>query len=104
MENERLGVADRILQTVLQYKEHCHHGRPGVVRTDASTPVGVRWDPVTTREEEGGRKGVFLVTKTGRRGRPTETRIGHLSSDGKVRDSRTVVGRFDRCAVRRFAT
>lgn len=94
MENETLGVADRILQTVLQYRDHAVHNRPGVVRTDASTPVGVRWDPVTTREEEGGRKGVFLLTQTGRRGRPTETRIGHLSSDGKVRDSRTVVGRF----------
>jgi len=51
MENEQLGAAETILQSVLAYADHLYHGRPGVVTQDARLKVGVRWEYATYREK-----------------------------------------------------
>ncbi len=97
MEHETLGAADRILQAVLQYKDHAVHNRAGIVIPDASFKTGVRWEPVTHRVVEG-QKVVFTLTQTGRKKRPTETRVGILENDGQIREGGRVVGRYHRAS------
>src|SRR5258706_14119081 len=50
---EQLGPAERIIQTLLSYSDHMVHNRPGIVRADNRLEVGVRWEPVTHKEERG---------------------------------------------------
>lgn len=78
---ENLGPAERIIQSLLAYTDHLYHGRPGVVTTDGRTNVGVRWEPVTHREENG-QKVVYKLTKVGKK--TTEAKLGTLRADGKI--------------------
>lgn len=78
---ENLGPAERIIQSVLTYTDHLYHGRPGIVTTDARFNVGVRWEPVTHKVEEG-QKVVYKLTKVGKK--TTKNKLGTLRDDGKV--------------------
>jgi hypothetical protein len=63
---ENLGPAERIIQSILAYTDHLYHGRPGIVIADARTNVGVRWEPVTHKVEDG-KKVVYKLTKIGKK-------------------------------------
>ena len=71
---ETLGPAERIVQTLITFNDHMVHNRVGVVTTDPSSPIGVRWAPATTREGQ-----VFRLDKAGRR--TVETHLGSLGED-----------------------
>lgn len=88
---EKLGPAERIIQQLLAYTDHLYHGRVGIVTTDARTTVGVRWEPVTSKVENG-EKVVYKLSKVGKK--QTKTRAGVLRADGKVVEGTTIVGEF----------
>jgi hypothetical protein len=88
---ENLGPAERILQTVLSYSDHAVHNRPGIVVPDEGSVVGVKWLPVTHAVEEGD-KIVYEMRKVGRKN--SKVKLGKLSNDGRVRNGRRVVGRY----------
>jgi len=93
MENkENLGPAETIIQSLLAHSDHMVHNRPGVVVPDARAAVGVRWDPVTHKESEGGLRTVYRITKAGKKNVRTE--IGVMNGDNTVRNGRTVVGTY----------
>lgn len=64
---ENLGSAERIIESLIQFRDHMVHNRPGVVVPDARTKTGVRWEfartlrrcpqhpssGVTSRKEDG---------------------------------------------------
>lgn len=60
---ERLGPAERIIETCLRFTEHCFHGRPGLIIADASTPIGVKWRPVSHVVEVKSATGEWVPTK-----------------------------------------
>ena len=88
---EALGPADTIIQSLLAYSDHLYHGRPGVVVPDARATTGVRWDPVTHKEEDGT-KVVYRLGKVGKK--QTRIRIGTMNGDNTVHDGRTNVGLY----------
>jgi len=88
---EKLGPAEKILQSLLAYNDHLYHGRTGVVAPDARTAVGVRWEPVTYKLENG-EKVVYLVSKIGRK--QNKTRKGILRADNKVIEGGREVGEY----------
>jgi hypothetical protein len=49
--NEKLGPAERIIQTVLAYSDHMVHNRPGVLTKDPGSAIGVKWTYVTHKVE-----------------------------------------------------
>jgi von Willebrand factor type A domain len=89
--NERLGPAERIIQTLLSYSDHMVHNRPGIVRPDNKLEVGVRWEPVTHKEERG-QKTVYQLQKVGKKS--LKTAVGVLRDDGKIVNGREVVGEY----------
>ena len=62
---EALGPAETIIQTLLTHTDHCYHGRPGIIVPDRRTKIGVRWDPVTYKKENG-EKVVYKLSKVGK--------------------------------------
>lgn len=114
MNNENMGAAETIVQSLLSYADHMYHNRPGVVVPDARFKVGVRWEYVTHREKcpqhqdaavkaekADGRltgrllcsecqqdvrgSGVKIVYRKTKVGKKeTEQRVGRLSDDGKT--------------------
>jgi hypothetical protein len=80
MDKENLGPAERILQTVLTYADHLYHGRPGIVSTNHSA-VGVLWEPVT-HKVENGQKVVYKLVKAGKK--TNRVRAGVLRDDNKI--------------------
>ena len=88
---ESLGPAEIIIQSLLTYSDHLYHGRPGIVVPDARATIGVRWDPVTHKEEEGV-KTVYRLAKVGKK--QTRIAIGTMNGDNKVKDGRTNVGLY----------
>jgi hypothetical protein len=94
---EALGPAERIVQTLTQFTDHLVHNRPGVVVPDQRTRIGVRWEPVTWKQEDEG-KVVYKLTKVGKKA--TKTRIGVLDADGKtIRNDQQVVGEYRKPGV-----
>ena len=83
MKHEELGPADRIIQTVLAYSDHMVHNRPGMVEKDASATVGVKWSPVTHREE-AGKKIVYRMEKVGKK--TVRKKVGVLQDHGQIKD------------------
>jgi len=79
--NEQLGPAERIIQTLLSYSDHMVHNRPGIVRADNRLEVGVRWEPVTHKEERG-QKVVYHLQKVGKKS--LQMAVGTLRADGKI--------------------
>jgi hypothetical protein len=90
MENQNLGPAERIINSLTQYLDHAYHGRPGIVTRD-NNPTGVKWEPVTTVNENGS-KVVFKLTKLGKKS--VKTRLGILQSNNTVTENNRVVGEF----------
>src|SRR5271166_120325 len=70
---EKLGPAERIINTILAYSDHMVHNRPGVVVPDATSVTGVKWSPVTHRVEND-QKVVYRLDKQGKK--TVEVRIG----------------------------
>jgi hypothetical protein len=91
MEQSAMGPAERILQTLLGFTDHLHHGRPGCVTKDARTTIGARWVPVTTRRE-GEDTVVYRVDKVGNKTR--ESRLGVLQADKTIKNGNALVGDF----------
>ena len=89
--NERLGPAERILQTLLTASDHMVHNRPGMVSPDARHTIGVRWIPVTHKEEDG-QKVVYELTKVGKK--TNKIRKGVMRADGKIEENGKVVGEY----------
>jgi len=93
MTNENLGPAERIIQSLITYTDHAVHNRPGIVVPDARLNVGVRWEPVTHKEEgDAKEKVVYRLSKDGKK--TVRTRVGVLGADGKIREGATVVGEY----------
>lgn len=88
---EKLGPAEKILQTLLNYADHMVHNRPGLVTSDARHTIGVRWTPVTHKEENGS-KVVYELTKVGKK--TNKVRKGVMRADGKVEENGKVVGEY----------
>lgn len=80
---EALGPAERIINTLLQYHDHMVHNRPGMVTADAASVVGVKWDPVTHKEEDG-KKVVYRLVKVGKKS--NRIKVGQLWADGTIRN------------------
>jgi hypothetical protein len=89
--NEKLGPAERIIQTLLSYSDHMVHNRPGIVRADKALEAGVRWEPVTHRDEKGN-KVVYQLKKQGKK--TIKETLGVLRDDGKVVSAGNVVGEY----------
>ena len=94
-QNERLGPAERIIQTLLAYADHMVHNRPGIVSRDVASPTGVHWEPVTHKVEDG-QKVVYKITttKSGRKTRIQHHRVGVMGDDGIVRNGAVIHGRY----------
>ena len=88
---EKLGPAEKILQTLLNYTDHMVHNRPGMVMPDARHTIGVRWVPVT-HKEENGQKVVYELSKAGKK--EIKTRRGVMRADNKVEEAGKVVGEY----------
>jgi len=90
MENENLGPAEKIIETLIRHKDHMIHNRCGLVVPDGRTVAGVRWEPATWRAEDEG-KVVYRKTLTPVPGKKkpkvTETRVGLLQEDNTVVDN-----------------
>jgi len=92
MDNESLGPAETIINTVLAYKDHMWHNRPGYVVPDNSE-VGLKWAAVTTKKDDDGKKIVYQVSKRGRR--KIKTKLGVLWADNTIRDdNRRKIGEY----------
>ena len=88
---EKLGPAEKILQTLLNPSDHMVHNRPGMVTPDARHTIGVRWVPVT-HKEENGQKVVYELTKVGKK--TNKIRKGVMRADGKIEENGKVVGEY----------
>lgn len=88
---EKLGPAEKILQTLLNYTDHMVHNRPGMVMSDARHTIGVRWVPVTHKVEVG-QKVVYELTKAGKK--TNNVRRGLMREDLKVVENGRVVGEY----------
>lgn len=87
---ESLGPAERIIDTLLTYSDHLVHNRPGVVVRDQSDAAGVRWSPVTVKDE-AGQPVVYRLDKT-RSGKTNRVRVGVRDEAGNVRNGAHLYG------------
>lgn len=95
--NERLGPAERIIQTLLAYSDHMVHNRPGMVVRDGNSVTGVRWTPVTHKEEGDPKQKVVYILqqmKVGKKTRTHRARVGVLQANGDIVENGRVVGRY----------
>src|SRR5215831_6434567 len=100
VDHEKIGPAERIIQTVLAYTDHAVHNRPGMVVADPSGVTGVRWIPVTYRLEgqtDPKDKVVYEVRKLGRRS--VRTMVGTLGPDNRVSIGGRHVGDYRRSGL-----
>lgn len=88
---EKLGPAEKILQTLLNLTDHMIHNRPGFATPDARHTVGVRWAPVS-HKVENGQKIVYETTKIGKKS--SKTRKGVLRADQKIEEGGKIVGEY----------
>ncbi len=91
MEQENLGPAEKIISTLTSYADHLFHGRPGLVVADNRLNVGVRWEYVTHRVENG-QKVVYRLTKSGKK--TVEIRAGVIQNDNRVVENGRLVGSY----------
>lgn len=91
MQNENMGAAERIIQSLLTFTDHMVHNRPGMVVPDARFNIGVRWEPVT-HAVENGENVVYKMTKVGKT--ITKTRIGVMRADRKVIEGSREMGEY----------
>lgn len=83
--NEILGPAEHIINTLIGHADHLYHGRPGMVTKAPHQNIGVLWEPVT-HKEENGKKIVYKLTKIGKK--LNQTRVGELRDDLSIVDER----------------
>jgi hypothetical protein len=88
---EKLGPAEKILQTLLNLTDHMVHNRPGMAAPDARHTGGVRWVPVT-HKEENGQKVVYELTRVGKK--TNKIRRGVMRPDKRVEENGKVVGEY----------
>jgi len=88
---ENLGPAEHVLNALLAHTDHLYHNRPGLVIADGRTSIGVRWVPVTHKEEDG-KKIVYELVKQGRK--TVRVRRGELWADKSVRENLRKVGEY----------
>lgn len=88
---EKLGPAETIIQTLLQYTDHAVHNRPGMVVPDATQKVGVTWSPVTHKVENGD-KVVYKLVKTGKK--TTKVRVGIMDDKGIIAEGGRKVAEY----------
>lgn len=91
MTTESLSAAEKIIQTMLQHVEHLYHNRPGIVKPDGRTAIGVSWTFVSHKVEDG-RKVVYSVPQKGSKSKPE--RIGVMQDDMSVVEGGRIVGRY----------
>lgn len=92
MEQEQYGPAEILLQSLLAHTDHLYHNRPGMVTADARHKIGVRWEPVTHKAEDGV-KVVYRITKIGRK--TTRIRAGVLRDrDNAIVENGRVVAHY----------
>jgi hypothetical protein len=85
MANENLGPAERIIQSLVPYTDHCVHNRPGIVSPDPTSAVGVKWQYAKPRFEGEGEQKVkvlYAMNKVGKK--TTRLRLGVVQPDGKT--------------------
>lgn len=89
-QRENLGPAERIINSLINYNDHAIHNRPGIVKK-AQTSIGVRWSPVTYKEENGDK----IVYEKQKAGCKTKlVKLGVLSADGIVRANNRKIGEY----------
>jgi len=88
---EQLGPAEKIINTLINFTDHCVHNRPGLTTKDPHALLGVKWEPVIWKEEEG-KKVVYRSTKVGRTFQ--RVRVGVLNDKNVVKEGRTTVGEY----------
>jgi hypothetical protein len=93
MNQEAIGSAEQIVNSLLTFTDHMVHNRPGVVFPDEKSVTGVRWVSATWRLQEDGKKTVFEKREVGKK--TIEVPLGTLWADNTVRDeNRRKVGEF----------
>ena len=88
MEANALGPAERIIQTLLNPTDHMVHNRPGMITPDQRTKIGVRWEPVFYKEEDGKK----VVYKKPKKQKPQK--VGVLWADNTIRDDRRKIADY----------
>lgn len=88
---EQLGPAERIVQSLLTFTDHLVHNRPGMVSKDPTSPVGVKWEQVIWKEEDG-KKNVYKSVKVGKK--TSRVLVGSMNGTTTVKNGRTVVGEY----------
>lgn len=91
MQNENLGAAERIINSLLAFKDHMVHNRPGMVVPDGRFNGGARWEPVTYKTENGERV-VYRLVKAGKK--ETKVRAGVLRDPNSVVEGGRNVGTY----------
>lgn len=86
-DKDTLGPAEHIIQAILTHSDHMVHNRPGIVVEDARHAIGVKWDPVTHKVEDG-KKVVYKLVQHGKK--KTRVKLGDMADDGKVQNGRLI--------------
>lgn len=89
---ETLGPAEHILQALLQFSSHLHHGRPGIVSTDPTSPIKVKWEAATHKTTDGVTTVFRVVGKA-------KTQAGILQPDNRILDGNRVVGVYRKAGL-----
>jgi hypothetical protein len=88
---EALGPAEQIVNALTRVTDHIVHNRPGVVRKDPHSTLGVTWAPVIWKEEDG-KKNVYQSQRVGRKNQ--HVKIGTMNGKNEVKDGRKLVGEY----------
>jgi hypothetical protein len=88
---EQLGPAERIVGALTNFMDHVVHNRPGMVVKDPTSALGVKWEPVIWKEEDG-KKVVYRSQKVGRR--TERVKVGAMNGDYQIKEGRRVVGEY----------
>ena len=89
-DKDALGPAEHIIQALLTHSDHMVHNRPGIVVIDNRHKIGVRWEPVTHKVEDG-EKIVYKLVKQGKRS--TRVKLGNLLEDGVIQNGQFCHGK-----------
>jgi hypothetical protein len=88
---EALGPAERVVQSLLTFTDHLVHNRPGMIVKDKTSPVGVRWEQVIWKEEDG-KKNVYKSVKAGKK--ISRILVGAMNGTTTIKNGRTTVGEY----------
>lgn len=88
---ENLSAAEKIIQSVLTYTDHCRHNRPGAILPDNKSVIGIKWLPVT-HQVENNQKVVYSLTKVGNK--LNKVRLGILQDDLSIKENNRNVATY----------